>query len=42
MADPLLSQLQDVIGGAFLLSQDAFQKVVRVPHGKTIEQPIAC
>jgi predicted Abi (CAAX) family protease len=36
MPDSLLNSLGNLIGGAFLLSQDAFQTVVRLRQGQTI------
>lgn len=36
MTDQWLNQLGDLMGGAFLLSQDAFQTIVRLPHGRTL------
>ncbi|XQQ04973.1 MAG: CAAX protease [Leptolyngbya sp. IPPAS B-1204] len=36
MPDPLFNSLGDLLGGAFLLSQDAFRTVVRLPQGQTL------
>ena len=37
MSEQLLYQLGDLIGGSFSLSQEAFQKIVSIPEGRTIE-----
>ncbi|MGA9380057.1 MAG: CAAX protease [Phormidium sp.] len=36
MSDRLLNQLGDLIGGSFSLNQEAFQKIVSLPEGRTI------